>query len=216
VYEPFNELVAARLGQVIGLPVPAGITVERGGNVYFCSCNIGAAGGDLPEADFARFATEKAGDACGVTVFDAWIANTDRHNSNLWYDYYNDRFVIFDHGRALLNGSGRVHLQSNRDRLGVLDDERSLSHHVTNFASFRHWHQRILEIPEYAIFQWIGEAAAVGVDPVLARECATWLVKRRVMLPDLFRNGLASFPKYQPSVFDPFGDCDDPPPEYYI
>jgi len=62
-FEVFNELVAMRLGQMLGLPIPSGMVVENGGGVYYASCHILAAGGELPEADLERFCHEKRREA---------------------------------------------------------------------------------------------------------------------------------------------------------
>ena len=206
-YGVFNELVCMRLAQLIGLPVPIGMTLERDGNVYFASCHLLAAGGEMPKADLQRFVTDRPADACGITVFDAWIANADRHDENMWYDYYSDggQFVLFDHGRALLNGSGRVHMSSNESRLGIRLDPPCLSFHMRSFTSFSHWVGLIQQVPTAAIFAATREAATVGVDVTLAEECATWFSARRDRLPELFRGSSDDFPQRERSLLDPFG-----------
>ena len=149
-------------------------------------------------------------------MFDAWIANTDRHDENLWYDYYGNTFLMFDHGRGVLGTSGRLHLTSNRSQLGIRIDSPCLSEFVETFHAFRHWHDRILDVPKHSIRQTAERAASVGVDIALARECAEWLLDRREKLPDLFRNNISSFPKYRPSLLDPFASSYDLLPEYNI
>jgi len=215
-FEVFNELVAMRLGQMIGLPIPTGVVLEHEGNHYFCSLRIAADGNELPPANLEKFACEREEDSCGVMVFDAWIANTDRHNENLAYDYYANDYSIFDHGRGILGTSGRSHLLSNRDRLGVRVDSDCLADHFRSFGWFSRWYDRICEIPDPAIERIVKEASTVGVENELASECVTWLLDRRRRLPELFRKHEDLFPRMERNLFDPFGDDDDHTPEYHI
>ena len=215
-FEVFNELVAMRLGQLIGLPIPVGMVLNKDNTFYFASCHILAAGGELPKADLERFAKEKPIEACGVLVFDAWIANTDRHDENLWYDYYADRYFLIDHGRALLDGSGLTHLRSRADDLALRTDPPCLAPHIRSFHAFEFWRQQITALSEAAIRTTAIEAATVGVDQTLALECANWLIKRRRELPQLFRKNTSIFSRLQPSVLDPFGGPDVLFPQYCI
>lgn len=215
-FEVFNELVAMRLGQLMGLPIPPGVIVENDGKTFYCSAHVSAASGDLPNADLERFAADKEDDACGVMVFDAWIANCDRHDENLWYDYYGNKCFLFDHGMSLLGGSGRTALTSNRDRLAIRVDSPCLAEHLQSLSFFDHWHSRICDIPAHAIRSAVRDAASVGVDEALAHECGEWLLVRRGRLPQLFRNQRNDFPKVRPTLFDPFQNNDDCSPEYHI
>ncbi len=215
-YEVFNELVAMRLGHLIGLPIPAGIVVERNGNFFFASCDVSTVDGELPAADVPRLCRDRSDDACGIMVFDAWIANTDRHDENIWYDYYGDVVVAFDHGRGLLGTSGRPHMNSNKVRLGIRLDEVCLADHIISFNEFPKWHDRICRLHPNAIIQTVTEASSVDIDKSLALECGDWLINRRNILPDLFRNERHVFKKLQKTIFDPFGVIDDYFPEYCI
>ena len=215
-FEVFNELLAMRLGQLAGLPVATGLVVERDGNPYFASCHLLAAGGELPAADFDRFATDKPHEACGVTVFDAWIANTDRHGKNMWYDYYGGEFFLLDHGRSLLGGSGRVHLLSQDRQLGIRLDEPCLAPHIRSFSGFAWWYEAICAISPNSIRAAALEASRVGIEQDLAIECASWLLKRRHSLPALFRSNIGVFPHAAPTLHDPFGAFDDFLPEWCI
>lgn len=215
-YEVFNELVAMSLGRLVGLPIPNGMVVAKGNNSYYASCHIMGAGGQMPPANLARFCQEQKSEACGVLLFDAWIANTDRHDENMWYDYYANKYFLIDHGRALLNGSGAIHMESNRERLGIRVDPPCLSEHVTTFSNFPFWYDRLKLIPECTIRSIATQAATVGVDSDLADQCADWLIRRRRVLPELFTAEKDLFPKLEQSLLDPFGDCHDCQPDFTI
>jgi hypothetical protein len=215
-YEVFNELVAMQLGRLIGLSVPPGMVVEKEGSLYFASMHILETGGSLPDCDFARFCREMRREACGTMVFDAWIANNDRHDENMWFNYYDSEYFLIDHGQSLLGNGGEVFLHSNRDRLHIRTSTPALSEFITSFVDFRHWYDLIKAIPPDSIRRVVNEAAKVGIDHLLANMTADWLIERRARLPRLFSMERGSFPKLIETLIDPFSDSNDTFPEYCI
>ena len=217
--ELFNELVAMRLGQTIGIPIPAGMVVDIQGELFFVSCNVMATGDEMPSADFERFVLDDPDMACGVIVFDAWIGNPDRHHKNVWFDYYADppRTAVIDHGKALLGDIDDTWLDQARNTLTARNDPIGLANQVRSLNHFPKWFDRINGISRSVIREVCDDAKAVGIDTETAIKCANWLINRRKQLPELFRTNLDKFPKLDKSILiDPFGSIDDFPPEYYI
>ena len=214
--EVFNELVALRLGQIIGLPIPAGLSIENKGKIYFVSCGLLTTGEELPEADLEKFAKDEARLACGIVTFDAWIGNVDRHDENIWYDYYGHKTAVFDHGQSLLGPFGHECLDNNESALTVKTGEYGLGSFVNSMVDFPHWYDRICAIPDSTIKSTCTEASAVGVGETLAKKCASWLINRKETLPQLFKDNKEKLPNLQSTLFDPFGNINDFYPEYII
>jgi len=149
-------------------------------------------------------------------LFDAWIANEDRHDENIWYNYYDDQFFLIDHGNSLFCSLGESNLTNNVSRLAVKTSVPSLSQHIESFADFAYWYEGIKAIPSEAIRRILRNAAEVGVGLALADKATEWLIKRRLLLPSLFQSSLSTFPKVKKTLFDPFGDYHDTFPEYSI
>lgn len=205
-----------RLAHLLGLPVPAGVVVARRGVPFFASCDVSVVDGELPSADFDRLCEDRPNEVCGLMVFDGWIANSDRHDEYIWYDYYGHKLVAFDHGRGLLGTSGRTHLVSNRRRLGIRLDPPCLADHIRSFDDFWKWMDRIDRLHPQTILGIAEEASAVDVDRALALECGNWLIERRKRLPQLFENERHVFTRLRRSLHEPFGRSDDYFPEYCI
>jgi len=82
-----NELICARIGQTIGLPVPSGVLAEDAAKrLYYLSLDVSFEGKALPPVIPAEFATQEPWLAAGVVVFDVFIANGDRNRANLSRD----------------------------------------------------------------------------------------------------------------------------------
>jgi hypothetical protein len=206
-YEVYNELVAMALGRILGLPIPIGFVLEDCGNLYYCSGNFFAAGGEAPDADIEHLAANERRIACGVVLFDAWIGNRDRHSRNIFYDIDGNRLHLFDHGDSLLNYAGVANLEKLENTIEVHED---VAREVFDFSSFRDWHRRLLAIPDLLISDIAWQAASAGVKEEEARDVAAFLRRRRAKLPDLFEANVSIFEKYRADLFSPFRDHDDP------
>jgi hypothetical protein len=209
VYEVFNELVALRLGQAMGLPIPVGFTLEKDGNAYYCSGDVSLSGMDFPPADFEHLAINQPRIACGIALFDGWICNADRNGANLFYDTDDGTVIMIDHGNALLNSFGIRHLRQSDNEVKLKEE---YCQHLRDFSSFSEWYDRLVRIPEHTIRDAMSQAASVGVDPNDATEAANFLIARRRKLWKLFHDSPSLFPKYregQKSLFSPFEFTDD-------
>src|SRR5258707_13024677 len=102
IYTVPNELICCQLGQVLGLPVPTGVVIERNEEAYYASLDFNIEGHNLPPADTAALARDQPFLVCGILAFDAWVVNPDRHSRNLSYSALTSRVYLFDHGHAFL------------------------------------------------------------------------------------------------------------------
>ncbi len=83
-----NELVCGLLAKAILLPSPPGFIIEHNSQPYYVSLNFNLAGVALPPADVKKLVASQPELASGVLLFDAWVANGDRHRANIAYDEY--------------------------------------------------------------------------------------------------------------------------------
>lgn len=205
-YEVFNELVCMQLGRALGLPIPVGFVIEKGSDLFYCSANLALFDGEAPDADFEAFAENDPQMALGVVVFDAWVANADRHSRNAIYDDIDDRIYLFDHGMALLGNRGIPYLQESAQELRLCED---LTREIRDASSFSHWYNRLVNIPDFMITDAVREAGKTGIAEEEQLETANFLMRRRNQLWKLLKdNQETQFPKLNTGelLFSPFED----------
>lgn len=128
-----NEVIAARIGQTMGLPVPSGVIArDAEKRLYYLSLDMSSEGKQLPPIRPSQFVEEDPRIAAGVAVFDVLIANGDRHRGNLSRDpaFVPPRTSVFDHGHALLGTDppdGLERLRLADGRLGCRDDDARIA-----------------------------------------------------------------------------------------
>src|SRR5258708_8916443 len=74
-----NELVAAELGRILGLPVPPGFVIMDSAAAWFSSLNFNITGVALPPIIAANFAATFPNETAALLAFDILIGNLDRH-----------------------------------------------------------------------------------------------------------------------------------------
>ena len=218
-----NEIVAERLGQFLGLPVPAGVLAQDEEKVlHYFSLNVGQEGKELPPIIPTDFCAEEKWLAAGTVVFDALIANGDRHRENLSRDEtFPDeppRVSIFDHGTALLGTdppTGRERLDLLNDHLGCVEDEEGLARtscligEPLDVGMLGKWVQRIREIPRFVIddiCRAIAETPGLNVSDEEAQYLAGWIARRASKLGDLICQNQQAFPSVEEWGLWPPGD----------
>jgi hypothetical protein len=128
-----NEIVAARIGQTLGLPIPAGILAEDSAKrLYYLSLDVSREQKQLPPVVPADFVKAEPRLAAGIMVFDVLVANGDRNQTNLSLDpaFVPPRASVFDHGHALFGTNppiGPDRLDLAADRLGCIDDSAAIA-----------------------------------------------------------------------------------------
>ncbi len=121
-----NEVICAELGRFLGLPLPPyGITTSNVFNgTIFSTLNINHDGRDFGPVDAAACCEKLPRVCAGTLMFDVFVANCDRHWTNLVVD--NDlapsEMYLYDHDVALFGcfaGEGIQRLRQMRNRLGI-------------------------------------------------------------------------------------------------
>lgn len=77
----YNEMVALRLAQRLGVPLAMGVPSVGDGGTYFASLTVGGLSINLPnitEKKMAAVAKRYPSDAAALFVFDVWVMNDDR------------------------------------------------------------------------------------------------------------------------------------------
>lgn len=200
-----NEVVAARLGQALGLPVPTGVIAEDdAGKLYYLSLDVSKTGHTLPPAHPPDVVAAEPFLAVGSVVFDFLIANEDRHVGNLSLDpaFAPARLSLFDHGHALL-GSGAhagfarlVARESDAGCLGLHGGSRqALVDAICDAQVVLDWVGRVEQLPDYIIEDAcrLATLAGLNVDRALADRLAAWLNARKLVVRDMIERNRAEF-----------------------
>lgn len=209
IYTIANEVIAARIGQTLGLPVPAGVIAESDAKkLYYLSLDVSYEGTQLPPIVPADFVAEEPWLSAGCVVFDILIANGDRNTSNIARDpnFNPPRVSIFDHGHALLGTGGLLgeqRLKEAADKLGcdgksgTLGSRSALLDHLANDGDLFAWAERAKELPRY-IFKdacaLIAQPGRLNLNQTEADRVARWLADRAQNLEQLICDNKAEFP----------------------
>lgn len=201
-----NEIVAARVGQALGLPIPAGVIAEHERTLYYLSLDVSREGKTLPPVLPDVFVADEPLLAAGSLVFDILIANNDRNAGNIARDEAFDppRVSLFDHGHALLGTApapiGEARLNAARGELGcdglVTPGNRQLFIDlVSRDRDLLHWVERVEELPAYVIDDACQEAAAapINLDTAGARALSAWLTDRAASIREIISTHQAEF-----------------------
>lgn len=217
-----NEIVSARIGQALGLPVPAGVvSIGPEKKLHYLSLDVGQEGRELPPIVPSDFCAAERWWAAGIVVFDVLIANADRHRKNLSRDstFENEppRVSVFDHGHALFGTDpplGLERLELAVDRLGCVDDEAAIARdsclidQPLDCASMDAWVQRVQRLPIYVyddVCREVADTSGLGVDHREARALANWLARRASKLPELLCQNGRFFPNVEWGLWPPGG-----------
>src|SRR6266404_5438834 len=193
-----NEIICARLGSFLGLPVPPmGVVSERrlGAEIWCASLDFNTTGAMPPPVvptDCYRMFPDFS---CGLLLFDVLVANSDRHASNFALD--NGNLHIFDHSHALFGyapGFGLDRLNDLRDRLGISGgshtsgNRHSLLDIVDNESLFEKWELRIKQIPDFFIEETCESVVDIGCTAFEAGAAADFLKHRRDNLRQILKS----------------------------
>jgi len=216
-----NELICARIGQTIGLPVPSGVVAEDASKrLYYLSLDVSFEGKALPPVIPAEFVAEEPWLAAGVVVFDVLIANGDRNRGNLSRDpaFTVPRVAVFDHGHALLGTNdpkGLDRLVAAQDVLGCAVDQSGVA--VNNSVlldqpldarMLEEWVSRVRMVPDYVFEDVCKEVAAMpnlNIWTDTADQIVQWLIERRDKLDKLIWDNQGLLPSVQWSLWGPGG-----------
>jgi hypothetical protein len=197
-YTIANEVIAARLGQCLGLPVPAGVVAEHSGRLFYLSLDVSKEGQALPPIVATDFVAAEPWLAAGAVIFDIWIANSDRHTRNISHDpaFSPSRPAFFDHGHALLGAGdpiGLDRLRAAEGELGcagrppLMGNRHALLDLVSSAAALLGWVSRVGELPDFVIVDACANARDLGLlpDDRTRDSLRDWLQQRKTALGQL-------------------------------
>ena len=180
-----NEFIVASLARAIRLPIPPSSLVTHESKSWHVSQNFNLAGENLPPANPNAIVTAFPKISWGIVLFDAWVANPDRHQSNLAFDQAGNTLQIFDHSHALFAQTGRAALETQSDKLGI--GGHCLAPHLTSLNGMQEWADRIGAIPEFYIKETLADATELNIPQDVADWTVSYLLDRRGKLMDLVK-----------------------------
>lgn len=200
-----NELIGARLGSFLGLPIPPFALLQMKGEteVWFSSVDYRLTGHSLPPIDPTDCVKEFPSLSTGIILFDLWIANTDRHTGNLNMDISpskSPRLNVFDHGHALFSFDGESRLNNLLNEFAITEKTESganrhcLLDELNTSDWFDDWYERIEALPKFVISDTCESLIEDGILSDKEAGLATsFLVKRQQNLRDLVRKNQGEF-----------------------
>ena len=168
-------------------------------------------GHNLPPADTTKLAIQVPMMATAIVLFDAWICNPDRHEFNLHYDEVTQQVTIFDHGRALFASDGVANLSRFHASICISPDLHAVMLDLRSFVGFDEWLDRILQLPEWQVYDAVSQARLAGVSDDEIKTLTTFLLERRTLLRTFFHQAQGDR-KLFPHVQGVFGVAPEPPP----
>lgn len=202
-----NEWICARLGQFIGLPIPPFALVRAGASRkgMFASLRFGA--GEVPpdDTDPAVLAASHSDVCTGIILFDAWVANLDRHPGNIKVDHPNSpaEIRIFDHDCALFGnkeGEGISRLETLRNALAI-ERYHCLMRELATSDHLGKWYERIRSTTKWFIEDTCEAVCQMGITRAETNAAIDFLIHRASRLQDIVRDNHASFPRINWGLF---------------
>jgi len=186
----YNEMVALRLAQRIGVPVAMGVPSVGDGGIYFASLIVGGLSINLPNisaTQMAGVAKRYPSDAAAIFVFDVWTLNDDRENNLKANMTASDVHLIaaIDHEQTLLGRYGEM-----LDSLEALQNaEVPIRHPLRSHVSKIHvdlWIKQIQALSDQAIEEAVILGFSVsGVHERTQKKLASVLKIRRDKLTEM-------------------------------
>lgn len=196
-----NELLCTLLARAVMLPTPPGFVVDRDGVPYYVSLNFNLSGQALPDADCELLATRHPWLAWGITLFDVWVLNGERHERSIAFDTIADHVQVFDHDWAFMAGDeARGRLENLVDSTGI--GRHCLAAELRDSLGARDWFDRINAVPEFYIREAVRTAASVGLADDDVDFCTEYLLHRRSKLIELVLGERARFPRVPAAMWN--------------
>ena len=202
-----NELICGEIGRFLGLPIPPGGVVRGQGKaepLFFASLDFNLTGNILPPIDPAECVERLPELASGILLFDALVANCDRHSENLAMDTSTSPPLLnlFDHSHGMFGGRegmaaerlGRIHNSlalTPGEWTGV--SRHCLLHAVRSDDHFGSWLDRIARLPDFFIENACRAAVNLGITSDDAKIAVDFLCHRRDQLPTIVSDSRSDF-----------------------
>lgn len=192
-----NELICARLGAALGLPIPPCFLVSDGDTSWFVSMNFNLSGEPLPPVRPAEFVQELPELSAGLLLFDIWVLNPDRHAKNVQFDRFQKRANVFDHSRALMpkDFEPRWFAELCRDGTAIDHGTHFLRDEISDGTHLGKWSKRIAALPEFIIRDAVQGAVGAGLDATDVDFFVGYLIERAGRLPEIVETNISQFPR---------------------
>ncbi len=202
-----NELICGKIGRFLGLPIPPG-DVVRGqvstDQLFFASLDFNMTGNVLPPIDPTDCVARLPELSSGILLFDALVANCDRHIENLAMDASTSppRLNLFDHSHALFGGQqvpATDRLTHVRNSLALTPGawtgvtRHCLLHAVQSDAHFGFWLDRIAQLPDFFIENACQAAVNLGITSDEAKTAVDFLRHRRDHMQTIVKDSRSDF-----------------------
>lgn len=211
-----NEYIAARLTEILELPILDSRIVRWHGNLHFASRWMHPNTHDsLPTPDKISQCSNSYR-VYDMAVFDVWLCNVDRHRGNIVMRLHPRpdgsvvRTLLFnDHSHCLLAPGRAPHLQSttvhdlgNLAKTGFCSSvpphdtffrARIIEHLIEDVAMLREALDRVAAIPNHAIKSVVSGVPPDFIPTSDRAGIENFLLNRRKALKQIFRNELAFF-----------------------
>lgn len=180
----YNEIVALKLGQVLGVPLASGVLTNTMDGQTFASLQVGSPGLTLPdvlESQLPQVANTYPHESAALLVFDALIGNVDRSN-NLKAAVSSPHlrvFTGFDHGVSLLG----IEDDPNESLLRLDSEDLLLKAHpffgLVSQNAIENWGLRISKLSKEQVVECCNFGKAFrGVSLFMQQQLAHVLFKR--------------------------------------
>lgn len=195
-----NELICAKLGTFLGLPIPPFSITYFEGKPFFSSLNFNPKDNKLPCIDPIACAAKFPRLCTGILFFDILVANEDRHDGNLAVDNIANpkQIIVYDHEQALFGGGGNYvgvdRLEELQNRLGITGDavtggnECCLLKALNTVEYFSEWRERLWDIPDWYIEDTCNAAVGLGIDQTQANAAKRFLIHRKKKIINIIKS----------------------------
>lgn len=200
-----NEWIAGCIAQFLRLPIPPFTLMSKCSKRTAMFCSYSFQGDSTPsDVDPVTLIKLHPFICAGITVFDIFVANPDRHGGNLKVDNKAKPkdFFIFDHERALFYiyaNEGIQRLNDRANRLGITDGADSadewhcLMEHLESLADIAEWVRRVESIPDWFIEATCEEVWKHGITRAETNAVIAFLKDRQSRISTLISENKGRF-----------------------
>lgn len=188
-----NEFVCAQLAAEVGLPVPDCEIQRIGQKAWFVSYYI-----DNEPFAYSKFQScRNMTDVPLLLLFDLWVCNSDRWQSNLLLARVKDtprtyEFLVIDHSHALFGEADRPGVLPLDIQPHLCFDFGELTERILRDSDWDSALSRLYSVSDKTVRQII-DSVPDGICPAFDKVLtAEWLIGRRDRLPELLRQAKAS------------------------
>ena len=190
-----NEFICNQFAKILVLPSPPGAIVEVNSQPCYVSLDFNLSGHALPPANPADVASEHPRLSWGISIFDIFVMNSDRHAGNISYDTTTKKVQIFDHSHALVGLSPDIPglIARNENALGI--GGHCLAREISSPDGQVEWIGRLKSMPDYFVADIVHASVELGFPAGEASSFIDFLRRRRDKIDTLLQNNRASFPR---------------------